>query len=119
MLNQVIVQATGETHLVRDHGALEGALNRPVNYFHYHDVDEVPALAAQLVLAVGKAHAFEQGNKRTAWAAGRLFIRNNGYHLKIEKVPQTTVAEIVELMMVDVAQTRRLIFWLRENIEPI
>lgn len=118
-LNQVIVQATGETHLVRDQGALEGALTRPVNYFHYHEVDDVAALAAQLVLAIGKAHAFEQGNKRTAWAAGRLFIRNNGYHLKIENMPQTTVAEIVELMMVDVVQTKRLMFWLREHIEPI
>lgn len=119
MLNQVIVQSTGENHLVRDRGALEGALNRPLNYFQYHGVHEVAALAAQLILAVGKAHAFEQGNKRTAWAAGRLFIQNNGYRLKIENMPQTTVAEIVELMMVDVAQTKRLIFWLRENIEPI
>lgn len=118
-LNQVIVQATGESHFVRDQGALEGALNRPLNYFQYHDVEEVDALAAQLVLAIGKAHAFEQGNKRTAWAAGRLFIRNNGYRLKIENVPQITVAEIVEHMMVDATQVKRLIFWLGENIEQI
>lgn len=118
-LNQVIVQATGENHLVRDRGALESALTRTFNYFHYDHVDELAALAAQLVLAIGKAHAFEQGNKRTAWAAGRLFIRNNGYRLKIENMPQIAIAEIVENMMVDETQITRLIFSLRHNIEQI
>ena len=28
---------------------------------------------------VAQAHAFEQGNKRTALAAMRLFLRSNGY----------------------------------------
>ncbi|NKK03699.1 hypothetical protein GFL80_14145 [Rhizobium leguminosarum bv. viciae] len=55
---------------------------------------EVAALAAQLILAVGKAHAFEQGNKRTAWAAARLFIQNNGYRLKIENMPQLAIAHV-------------------------
>ncbi|MCB2406296.1 type II toxin-antitoxin system death-on-curing family toxin [Rhizobium ruizarguesonis] len=119
LLNQVIVQSTGETHFVRDEGALESALNRPRSYFDYHDVHEVAALAAQLILAVGKAHAFEQGNKRTAWAAGRLFIRNNGYRLKVENMPQIAIAGIVEHMMVDATQITRLISSLRHNIEPI
>jgi death on curing protein len=70
-LNKPIVTAKGEEHLVRDLSALEGAINRPQTYFHYKDIIEVHILAAYLVLAVGKAHAFEQGNKRTAWAAAR------------------------------------------------
>lgn len=28
---------------------------------------------------IARAHAFEQGNKRTAFAAMRLFLRANGY----------------------------------------
>jgi len=28
---------------------------------------------------ISRAHAFEQGNKRTAFAAMRLFLRINGY----------------------------------------
>ena len=37
------------------------------------------ALAVVLMAGVAQAHAFEQGNKRTAFAAMRLFLRANGY----------------------------------------
>jgi death-on-curing protein len=36
-------------------------------------------LAVGLLNGVARAHAFEQGNKRTAFAAMRLFLRANGY----------------------------------------
>ena len=36
-------------------------------------------LAVALMAGVSRAHAFEQGNKRTAFAALRLFLRANGY----------------------------------------
>lgn len=35
-------------------------------------------LAVALMAGVSRAHAFEQGNKRTAFAALRLFLRANG-----------------------------------------
>lgn len=37
------------------------------------------ALAVALMAGIARAHAFEQGNKRTAFAAMRLFLRANGY----------------------------------------
>ena len=33
---------------------------------------------------IAQAHAFEQGNKRTAFAALRLFLHPNGFDLAIE-----------------------------------
>ena len=36
-------------------------------------------LAVALMAGVARAHAFEQGNKRTAFGAMRLFLRANGY----------------------------------------
>jgi death on curing protein len=36
-------------------------------------------LAVALMAGVARAHAFEQGNKRTAFGALRLFLRANGY----------------------------------------
>ena len=36
-------------------------------------------LAVAVMAGVSRAHAFEQGNKRTAFAALRLFLRANGY----------------------------------------
>jgi death-on-curing protein len=34
---------------------------------------------SDLLAAIAQAHAFEQGNKRTAFAAARRFLRANGY----------------------------------------
>ncbi len=80
-LNQHIVHATGENHALIFEDRLLGALTRPTNQFVYGDVDDIGLLAAFLMEAVGKAHPFEQGNKRTAYAVGVLFLRQNGYRL--------------------------------------
>ncbi len=59
-------------------GFLESALARPRNFFGYGQEDIV-VLAVALMAGIARAHAFEQGNKRTAFAAMRLFLRANGY----------------------------------------
>jgi death-on-curing protein len=41
-------------------------------------------LAVTLMAAIARAHAFEQGNKRTAFAAMRLFLRINRYDTGFE-----------------------------------
>jgi prophage maintenance system killer protein len=70
--NRLELAGTGEHYFVRDLGLLEGASSRPHNAFAYGEEDIV-------VLAVSRAHALEQGNKRTAFGAMRLFLRANGY----------------------------------------
>jgi death-on-curing protein len=64
--------------LLRDRGLLESALARPRNAFAYGEEDIV-VLAVTLMAGISRVHAFEQGNKRTAFAAMRLFLRINGY----------------------------------------
>jgi death-on-curing protein len=76
--NRLELAETGEQHFLRDVGLLEGALARPRNAFAYGEEDIV-ILAVRLLAAIAQAHAFEQGNKRTAFAATRLFLRANGY----------------------------------------
>jgi death on curing protein len=69
---------TGENHFVRDLGLLESALARPRNAFGYGEED-ITVLAVALMAGISRAHAFEQGNKRTAFGAMRLFLRANGF----------------------------------------
>jgi death-on-curing protein len=76
--NRLELMGTGEQHFLRDVGLLESALARPRNAFAYGEEDIV-ILAVRLLAAIAQAHAFEQGNKRTAFAATRLFLRANGY----------------------------------------
>ena len=77
--NQLEVEATGEPHLLRDYGLLDSALARPRNFFVFGQ-DDIVALAVALLNGVAQAHAFEQGNKRAAFAALRPFLHINGYH---------------------------------------
>ncbi|MGV1754879.1 type II toxin-antitoxin system death-on-curing family toxin [Agrobacterium sp. CG674] len=86
-LNFSILEGTTERHVLRDQGALESAVARPQNYFSYTGDTSVSMLTAELIFGIGKAHAFEQGNKRTAWAAGRMLAYLNGF--KID-APHTT-----------------------------
>jgi death-on-curing protein len=76
--NRLEVEATGERHLLRDLGLLESALARPRNFYGFGQ-DDIVTLAVALLNGIARAHAFEQGNKRTAFAAMRLFLRANGY----------------------------------------
>jgi death-on-curing protein len=75
--NQLELADTGEHHFVRDIGLLESALARPRNAFAYGE-DDLVVLAVTLMDGVSRAHAFEQGNKRTAFGAMKLFLRANG-----------------------------------------
>jgi death-on-curing protein len=95
--NRLEVEATGERHILRDRGLLESALARPRNAFAYGEEDII-ALAVRLLAGIAQAHAFEQGNKRTAFEAMWHFLRLNGYDLTIEDaVPWAdAVIEFVE-----------------------
>ena len=65
--NRLEVEETEETHFLRDRGLLESALARPRNAFAYEE--DIVALAVRLLAGIAQAHAFEQGNKRTAMEA--------------------------------------------------
>jgi death on curing protein len=79
-INRALVATTGEQHFLRDQGLLESALARPRNAFAYGEEDVV-ALAVRLLAGLAMAHAFEQGNKRTAFVAMTEFLMTNGYDL--------------------------------------
>ena len=85
--NRREVEAAGERHFVRDRGLLESALARPRNFFGFGEED-VAVLAVVLMAGIARAHAFEQGNKRTAFEAMWHFLRINGYDLAIEDSEQ-------------------------------
>jgi death on curing protein len=80
--NRLEVEASGERHFVRDHGLLESAMARSRNFFGFGEEDIV-VLAVVLMAGIAQAHAFEQGNKRTAFEAMWHFLRINGYDLAI------------------------------------
>ncbi|HEV2596338.1 MAG TPA: type II toxin-antitoxin system death-on-curing family toxin, partial [Sphingomicrobium sp.] len=56
---------------------------RPKQFYHYEHVEDIAALAVRLMMAVVWAHPFQQGNKRTGFAAAEIFLDANGWLLDI------------------------------------
>jgi death on curing protein len=100
--NRLEVEATGERHFIRDHGLLESAMARPQNFFSFGEED-VLALGVVLMAGIARAHAFEQGNKRTAFEALWHFLRINGYDLAIDDT-QRWADEVIALVEHRVAE---------------
>ena len=68
---------------IRDPGAIESALARPVNLASYGEPD-IAELAAAYAYSLAINHGFVDGNKRTAWVTARLFLADNGRRLDFD-----------------------------------
>ena len=77
---------------VRDPGALESALARPVHLAGYAN-PEVADLAAAYAYGLARNHSFADGNKRTAWIVARLFLADNGYRFPFDKAEAVRTVE--------------------------
>jgi death-on-curing protein len=77
--NRETVDASGEPHELRDAKALQGAVAHPWNVWVYFMDRDIAVLAARLYTSLANAHAFAEGNKRTAFRAAVTFIEANGY----------------------------------------
>jgi death on curing protein len=74
---------------LRDAGALESALARPLNRYHY-DNTELASLAAAHGFGLSRNHAFVDGNKRTAFLAIVTFLGLNGVDFDVPE-PEAVV----------------------------
>ena len=63
---------------MRDEALLQSALGRPLNRFAYESTDVVK-LAANYTAGIVQNHPFVDGNKRTGFVVGVLFLELNGY----------------------------------------
>jgi death-on-curing family protein len=64
--------------LLRDHGLLESAVQRPQNAAYYEEADIVTQAALYMV-GIALNHPFVDGNKRAGYIAGMTFLLLNGY----------------------------------------
>jgi death-on-curing protein len=63
---------------VRDSGLLQSALARPQHLAAYEETADVAALATAYMAEIVKNHPFTDGNKRTGFILGVLFLELNG-----------------------------------------
>lgn len=75
-----LIDMFGGLHGVRDKGAVEAAVFRPQTGYYSSLEEEATALMESL----GNNHGFLDGNKRIAFTAADVFLRRNGFYIKVE-----------------------------------
>jgi death-on-curing protein len=99
---------------VRDAGAPESAMARPLNLASYGEPDAA-ALAAAYAFGIARNHPFVDGNKRTAAVIGETFLALNGYRLAASDAE--LVVAIVALAAGELSEDE-LAEWFRERTGP-
>lgn len=97
---------------LRDQGALESALGRPINRWHYGSQD-LAGLAAAYAFGLARNHAFVDGNKRIAFAAMMVFLRLNG--IRFAPPPPEATAIMIALAAGEIVEDG-LARWIADNI---
>jgi death-on-curing protein len=100
---------------LRDSGTLESALSRPRNLFEYGTAD-IFELAAAYISGVVRNHPFADGNKRTGFVAGYVFLAINGQELNAAE--HDVVVTIFALAAGELSD-RELALWLEQNCSPV
>ena len=100
---------------LRDENALESALARALQRWHYAEEADMAELAAAYMYGLCSNHPFRDGNKRVSFLAAVVFLGLNGYTLQAtddEVVAKTLALAAGELPEADLAT------WIRARIQP-
>ena len=97
---------------IRDENALESALARPQQKWHYAEKTDIATLAAAYGLGLVKNHPYRDGNKRIGFLAMVTFLGINGHDLRATDAE--VVTEIVALADGRVSEDE-LADWIREH----
>lgn len=106
------VRITGIRGQLRDPAGLEGAIMRPQMASYYEDADIITQ-AALLIDGICMAHAFTDGNKRTALIACTTFLAINQCELKGAK---EQIGKEIEDLVVK-RDINHFTQWLRKRIQ--
>ncbi len=96
---------------IRDEALLDSALARPQNLFLYETPD-LFGLAAAYIHGIVRNHPFVDGNKRTGYVVGGIFLERNGKILMASEAEATAI--ILDLASRKIKE-EELAAWLRKN----
>jgi death-on-curing protein len=97
---------------LRDRGALESALSRPVNKWMYERADVID-LATAYAFGIARNHPFVDGNKRVAFLTMAAFLRLNGVPFAPSQQAATAAMLTLAAGEIDEAGFAR---WILDNI---
>jgi death-on-curing protein len=95
---------------IRDGGLLESALFRPQTGYY----EDLASMAAALFESLLMNHPFVDGNKRVAFFVADVFLRLNGFKLKVEA--DVAHAFLIELLDHACCDFEHLLPWIRRSL---
>ena len=113
--HRMLIDEHGGLHGVRDEGALESTLTRPVHLLNHEPEAAIHELAASYGCGFEKNHVFNDGNKRISLAVIDTFLRINGMQLIAEEVDAVCVIRDVATGAIEEVDLGN---WIRENSIP-
>ena len=111
-IHSILLAEHGGQEGIRDKSLLSSALNRPKQKYNYDKNLSIFDLAAAYSFAIAKNHPFIDGNKRTAFTTGTLFLQLNGIVLNATEVEATITFENLASSQVTESE---LSLWFKEN----
>ncbi len=99
---------------LRDRASLQSALARPRQCYAYATAPDIAELAAACTAGIIGNHPFIDGNKRTGFVAGVLFLEINGYRFTASEEDAT---QAVLDLAAGVIEETQFAAWLRANIK--
>ena len=109
------IREHGGRHGLRDENALESALVRPQQRWHYEPDARLSDLAAAYAFGLAKNHPYVDGNKRIALVALVAFLDRNGAELTA-----TNTDALAAMLAVAAGEwsEQQLADWIEERSRP-
>jgi death on curing protein len=95
---------------------LESALARPQQLWHYEPGTPLATLACYYCFGIVRNHPFADGNKRMGLLAMGLFLKDNGFALKADKIILTN--NVFDLAARTITEDD-FMAWVHANIQPV
>ncbi len=111
-----VVAVHGGAAGIRDQGLLQSALARPRQHYAYAKTTGIPDMAAIYTAAIVRNHPFFDGNKRTGFVIGVLFLELNGFQFQATEEDAAQAVMALAAGTLDEAGFAR---WLKANTKRI
>jgi death-on-curing protein len=112
-LHAALIARHGGAPGVRELGLVESALARARSGY-YASLSEQ---AAALLQSFAMNHAFVDGNKRVAWASSMVFLRMNGYRVRVSA--DDAESFLIDQVIVAHAETAVIAGWLERHMRAV
>lgn len=98
---------------LRDRGLLESALARPRQHHAYAETSKIIEMAALYTAGIVRNHPFVDGNKRTGFVIGVVFLELHGFDFTASEADATHAVMALAAGTLDEAGYT---VWMRDNV---